>query len=143
MVSTWNTAVLIFKACAKIKQDMTKKKEEAKFLASVFWTVIKMKIRSGTKLRRNGPTPEERLRRMIRGSLTSLGSAVHLRDVTAQKVVMYFFQGLEMRKELKRAIIDNGKWVRKIQERFRSYWAVRTAQIQFLVRMLQREKERM
>lgn len=73
---------------------MDKKTEEARFLAQVFWIVMKMKIRSGTKLRRNGPTPEERLRRQIRGSMMSIGSTVHLRDVTAANIMIKFFKGI-------------------------------------------------
>ena len=61
---------------------MVKKKEEAHFLASIFWTVLKIKIRMGSKIRRNGPTPEERTRRQIKNSMISLGSSVHLRDYT-------------------------------------------------------------
>ena len=75
---------------------------------------MKMKIRSGTKLRRNGPNPEERLRRQIRGSLMSIGSTVHLRDVTAENLMLKFFRGIQMRKEIKEKIIDNSKWVRHI-----------------------------
>ena len=59
-VTTWVKAILVHKAVTKIRADMVKKKEEAQFLASIFWTVLKIKIRMGSKIRRNGPTPEER-----------------------------------------------------------------------------------
>ena len=61
---------------------MKKKTDEARFMASIFWIVLKIKIRMASKLRRNGPTPEERLRRQIKNSMVSLGSSVHLRDYT-------------------------------------------------------------
>ena len=48
-----------------------------------------------------------------------------------------------MRQEIKQDIIDTGLWVRRIQERFRSYWLVRTEQIKFVYRMIMREKERL
>lgn len=101
---------------------MVKKKEEAHFLASIFWTVLKIKIRMGSKIRRNGPTPEERTRRQIKNSMISLGSSVHLRDYTGQKMIYRVLEGLRMRQEIKQDIIDTGLWVRRIQERFRSYW---------------------
>ena len=56
-VTKWNTAAKIYLACVNLKKAMDKKKEEARYLASVFWIVLKMKIRTSTKLRRNGPTP--------------------------------------------------------------------------------------
>ena len=81
-MSKWYRAILVHKAATKIRADMVKKKEEAHFLASIFWTVLKIKIRMGSKIRRNGPTPEERTRRQIKNSMISLGSSVHLRDYT-------------------------------------------------------------
>ena len=56
-VTKWNTAAKIYLACVNLKKAMDKKKEEARYLASEFWIVLKMKIRTSTKLRRNGPTP--------------------------------------------------------------------------------------
>ena len=83
-------------------------------MASVFWIVLKMKIRTSTKLKRNGPTPQERLRRTIKNSMISLGSSVHLRCVTAEKLMLNFFQSLRMREQIKQYIIETGKWVRTI-----------------------------
>ena len=56
-VSKWNKAAKIYLACVNIKKAMDQKKEEARYMASVFWIVLKMKIRTSTKLKRNGPTP--------------------------------------------------------------------------------------
>ena len=57
IVSKWNKAVKIHRACVNLKKAMDKKKEEARYLASVFWIVLKLKIRTSTKLKRNGPNP--------------------------------------------------------------------------------------
>ena len=111
-VKTWRSAIVFQRICANLTKMIAKKKEEAQFLAKVFWTVLKLKMRMATKLRRNGPTPEERLRRQIRHSLNSIGSSVHLRDVTAGNIIVNFFKAIETRVELKQKIIDNGKWVR-------------------------------
>ena len=105
---------------------MIKKREEAKYMAEVFWTVLKMKMRMSTKLRRQGPTPEERTRRNIKDSLASIGSCVHLRDVHCSKLITGALQSIHTRMEFKRCILENAMWIRKIQERFRSYWQVRT-----------------
>ena len=51
-MTKWYRAILVHKAATKIRDDMVKKQEEAHFLASVFWTVLKIKIRMGTKIRR-------------------------------------------------------------------------------------------
>ena len=51
-MTTWCKAILVHKAAVKILADMKKKKEEAQFLASIFWTVFKIKMRMGTKIRR-------------------------------------------------------------------------------------------
>ena len=99
-----------------------KKKAEVAFLAKVFWTVVKIKINLSIKLKRWGRTPEERIRRQMKMALQSIGSAVHLRDMTAGKVIVSSFQWLRTVTDLKKCIKENGLQVRKIQERFRAYW---------------------
>ena len=112
-------------------------------MARVFWTVVKIKINLSIKLKRWGRTPEERIRRQMKMALQSIGSAVHLRDMTAGKVIVSTFQWLRTVTDLKKCIKENGLQVRKIQERFRAYWQVRTAQINMIVTMMNREKDRL
>ena len=114
LVTKWYKAAVIFKACSNLKKAMDQKKEEARYLASVFWIVLKMKMQCSIKLKRKGATAEERLRRMIRNSVCSIGSSVHLRDYTAQKLLVNTLQGLHMRATMKKYIIETGKWVRTI-----------------------------
>ena len=51
-VTKWYQAFVIHKICTNLKKKVQKKQEEARFMAQVFWTVLKIKMRMGTKLRR-------------------------------------------------------------------------------------------
>jgi len=44
MVTKWYKAMIIYDACKKLKLAVDQKKDEARYLASVFWIVLKMKI---------------------------------------------------------------------------------------------------
>jgi len=83
-------------------------------MSKVFWTVIKVKINLSIKLKRTGRTPEERLRRQMRNALCSIGSSIHLREMTAAKTVVESFKWMQTLSELKKCIKDTGIHVRFI-----------------------------
>ena len=112
-------------------------------MGSIFWLTLKMKIRLSRKVKRNGPTPEERLRRQMRGCIMSMGSGIHLREDKASNLILSFLQSVKMRNDTKRMVIDTGLQVRHIQERFRSYWQVRVEQINLIASMILRERDRL
>jgi hypothetical protein len=87
---------------------MARIKEEAKFMSKIFWIVFKIKIRMSRKIKKNGPTPEERARRQIKACLTSIGSRIHLREDAASKLILSTLQSLKMRQDIKKKIIDTG-----------------------------------
>ena len=64
-------------------------------------------------------------------------------EIRARRTMLTFFRKIRTRLDLKKTLCDTSKWVRHIQERFRSYWSVRTHQISFIASMITREKERL
>ena len=75
-------------------------------MGSIFWLTLKMKIQLSRKVKRNGPTPEERLRRQVRGCIMSMGSGIHLREDKASNLILSFLQSVKMRNDTKRMVID-------------------------------------
>ena len=72
-----------------VNRDLIQKRLDLIFLKQVLWTVIKAKINLRIEIKRWGPSYEERSRREVRRALCSLGSCVHLREITAAKTIIY------------------------------------------------------
>lgn len=75
---------------------------------------MKMKMKLSIRLKRTGKTSIERQRRNIRCALSSIGSSVHLRDITASKTILEALKWHHTLNTIRNHVRDTAKQVRNI-----------------------------
>ena len=68
---------------------------------------------------------------------------MHLREITAAKTIIYSLRYLVSCELRKQHFLDTIVCVSKIQEKFRAYWQIRTAQIALIEKLINRERQRL
>ena len=86
---------------------------------------------------------DERYRRYIKDSLISLSTMTDFSRYQAGNMIKSLLSGRRERKNLHAKMVSFHAQIRKIKQRFKEHFYVKTAQINFVLDLMNREKSRM
>ena len=121
----WASVIMLHKAFRRFQREVRRKASEAEYFQKVMWTVIRARRRIQYKIRRQGPTAEERMRRTIKNSLISFSSMADFTKYQAGERIWSLLWALKTRRDLRRTMLDFHEKIRRIKVRFKQHFQVK------------------